>query len=59
MNLRRNAITLMLILSLSFSLSIGQERLELDVMPANGQMLIGADYYPEHWPESRLSLIHI
>ena len=53
MNKNRNFITLMLLINLSLSLVMGQERPELDVMPANGDMLIGADYYPEHWPESR------
>lgn len=31
----------------------GQNRNAIDVMPASSDMLIGADYYPEHWPESR------
>ena len=53
MNTHRNSIPLMLMLSLTLSLAMGQKRLELDVMPANGNMLIGADYYPEHWPEPR------
>ena len=30
----------------------GQEQ----VLPAQGAMLIGVDYYPEHWPKERWEL---
>ena len=52
MNTCWKSIPLMLILTLAISIAMGQERQELDVMPANDDMLIGAEYYPEHWPES-------
>jgi beta-galactosidase len=30
-----------------------QSRQDVNVMPASGDMLIGVDYYPEHWPKER------
>jgi beta-galactosidase len=30
-----------------------QTRQDVNVMPATGDMLIGVDYYPEHWPKER------
>ncbi len=44
---------LLVILGMTIISANGQERQELCVMPENGSMLIGADYYPEHWPDSR------
>ncbi|MBR9997846.1 MAG: beta-galactosidase [Cyclobacteriaceae bacterium] len=39
---------------LTRNFSIAQDnRNEMNVMPENGSMFIGVDYYPEHWPEER------
>jgi beta-galactosidase len=45
--------TLIFLLIWISQISVAQQRKELGVMPDKGDMLIGADYYPEHWPESR------
>jgi len=36
-----------------FAQVISPQRLSIEVLGKQGEMLIGADYYPEHWPKER------
>lgn len=52
MNRQKGFLVLMVFLA-HIAFSPAQTRTDINVMPANGTMLIGVDYYPEHWPEER------
>jgi beta-galactosidase len=58
--MRKQRIKIVTLLLVFISFLIGQNKIiaqynrtDLNVLPDEGGMLIGVDYYPEHWPEER------